>query len=697
MMLIFFFNGLAFGGLGLAAYLQLHQESDLPLGKHLKWLAAFGFMCALTNWIDMFLESGGTEAYLLPVLEILRMITQPLTGLLLLKYGWGILKEIPLPPWTIFIPGVLIVPLAYVITYAATTFVTPSPVAFPIDIWSRYLLYLPGSILAGIGFIRQWRMQRKNGVNDVANLMLGAGWAFLFEAFIVGLVVPATPYGPGSYYNYNRVIHNAFSAETASLSTFSGFASWLDYQYILEITGLPIQFWRMLSSFAVTFFIVRSLGVFEARRKMQLSSLQNERDRAQAAAFDVQVSARQAAEKWTEVLFSINRKIIELDSLDAILLFIISNARALLTSDFVGLALLDEERVNLELKCYSVEQETELVESKVEVRSPLILDAMKNGLSECTSGNIFAGPLAQIIYFLNKPANEVGIVCLELDGRPIGALWAARSGQIPYTDTDMIWLECMADQVVIAIQHSIMTSQVQSLSITEERSRMAREMHDGLAQILGYLNLQVQTLDALLKQGKQNEVVIELEQMRKAVKTANADVRENILSLRTTLANEKGLVSAIGEYLDEFGIQTGIETSFTNEAQNGLDISSIAEVQLVCILQEALANVRKHAHASRVSVAITKKRWQETEAVSVEIADNGVGISNHDAKYHYGLKTMQERACSAGGNLDIHSVVGAGTTITCVLPLLKQGKMKKDQALLSTTRNTSILENNKHK
>ena len=63
-MLIFFFNGLAFGGLGLAAFLQLRQGSDLPLGRHLKWLAAFGFSCGLTNWIDMFLTSGGTDEYI---------------------------------------------------------------------------------------------------------------------------------------------------------------------------------------------------------------------------------------------------------------------------------------------------------------------------------------------------------------------------------------------------------------------------------------------------------------------------------------------------------------------------------------------------------------------------------------------------------------------------------------------------------
>jgi signal transduction histidine kinase len=637
----------------------------------------------------MFLASGGTEEYL-NILTLLRMIAQPLTGLFLLKFGWGFLKEIPLPPWTIFIPGVLIVPLAYVITYATTTFITPSPVEIPIDIWSRYLLYLPGSILAGIGFMRNWRVQRDEGLTDVANLMLGAGVAFLVEAFIVGLVVPAAPYGPSSYYNYNRVIHNAFSAEAPSLSMFSGFTTWLDYQRVLEITGLPIQFWRMLSSFAVTFFVIRGLGVFEARRRMQLLSLQKERDRAQEAAFDVQVSARQTAERWTEVLFSINRKIIELDDVDEILLFIIEKARELLPSDFIGLALLSDDRSRLELKCVSTEETTQLVESPLVVHSPLILKTIKTSRSFLSPVDINPTALDKIVFFLAKPASGVGIVCLELDEHPIGALWAARSDNIPFSDTDLIWLECMADQVVIAIQNGLLTTQLQSLSITEERARIARDMHDGLAQILGYLNLQVQTLDALLKQGKQDELVIELEQMRKAVKVANADVRENILSLRTTLSNEKGLVSAMSEYLDEFGIQTGIETQFTNEVGNEMNLSSLSEVQLVCIFQEALANVRKHALTSRVSVLVTRKTQDKSEYVHLQVVDEGIGIMNHDSKHHFGLRTMTERASSVGGILEVHSEAGMGTTIECRLPCLEPGRMKKSQALFSSKRNISV-------
>ena len=162
---------------------------------------------------------------------------------------------------------------------------------------------------------------------------------------------------------------------------------------------------------------------------------------------------------------------------------------------------------------------------------------------------------------------------------------------------------------------------------------------------------------------------IELAQMRQAVRAAHADVRENILSLRTTLASEKGLVSAISEYLDEFGIQTGIETQFTNEAQRELDISSVAEIQLVCILQEALANVRKHAHARCVKVAFTAL----DKKIQIAIRDDGKGFEpsmlQEDQSSGFGLRFMRERADAIGSSLKVHSAPGEGTEILLTVPM----------------------------
>jgi signal transduction histidine kinase len=228
-----------------------------------------------------------------------------------------------------------------------------------------------------------------------------------------------------------------------------------------------------------------------------------------------------------------------------------------------------------------------------------------------------------------------------------------------------------------------MTSQLQSLSIIEERARIAREMHDGLAQFLGYLNIQAQTLKSLYEQDKHEIFQTELEYMREAIQTAHADVRENILSLRTTLASEKGLVSAMDEYLDEFSIQTGISTNFINELTGDLNLASIAEVQLVCILQEALTNVRKHALASNVTVLLNRIGDNEDEHILMKVIDNGIGFQLTDSNRRFGLETMRERAQSVKGTFSIHSTPGKGTSIECYLPCLERETIERPSWIFS--------------
>jgi len=682
--LLYFFYGLAFEGLGLAAYLQLRREGNFPLKKELPWLASFGFVGGAAGWVDMFLASGSIEEFT-NILGILRVILHLLTGLLLLRFGWGMLNNLnPLPAWSIFIPGILIVPIAFVITYAATTFITPSPIEIPIEIWTRYLLYLPGSLLAGIGFLRQWYSQRKLELYDVSKLMLGAGLAFLFEAVVMGLIVPAAPYGPASYYNYDRVIHNAFSGESLEVPEQYGLTVWLDYQNVLHTTGIPIEIWRMISAVIVTYFVVKALDVFEAIRKRQMQALQEERDRAQQGAFEAQILARQTAEKWTDALVTISRRIAELEHVDDIIIYIVDTVQHLLLTDFVGVAILNHEISSLELKCYSNGRKAKLVDdSSVIVTNSFVQNVMRSSnlyySKDGESADLFGG----LCFFTDEVARSVAIVPLKLEGTTIvGTLWIARFENDQFSESDVIWLESMADQVAIAIQHGLMTSQLQSLSIVQERGRIAREMHDGLAQVLGYLNLQTQTLGSLLNQGKVEKLQSELLQMRQAIQTAHADVRENILSLRTTLAQEKGLEAAVGEYLTEFGIQMGVKTTFSFQVDGDFNLSSVAEVQLVCILQEALTNVRKHAKAGQVDVTIGKETHTDGDYIHMQVIDDGVGFQMAGSKRNFGLQTMRERAESVGGSLVIRSDHGKGTQIECCLPCLQQERNQKQSVVI---------------
>ena len=682
MIFLNFFTGLAFFALGLEAIFQLNRGGEFPLRKHLPWLALYGITCGISSWIDVFL-AGITDPQAVLILGISRVIIQPIVGIVLLIFGWLILSHLtPLPSWAMIVPVVVIVPFAFVIVYASATFITPSPIEIPIEIWSRYLLYLPGSMMAGFGFIRQYQQQKKQGYSDVANLMLGAGVAFLIEAFVVGLVVPAAPYGPASYYNYDRGLINAFSGEGIISNQPYGLIPWLDYSSVLKTTGLPIEFWRMISTFAVTIFVMRSLEVFDKIQKREVKKLQEERDRAQKEAFEIQMNARQSAENWTNALVQINRRIVDLENVDTILLEITENAKALLHSDFIGLALFNEDRSCLNLRYYSNDQGAQSVDPGVMVTNPLILECVQNSSSYHSFENEPEESAAGICFYSEQPARSFAIVHLDLDNVPVGAMWLASYEVRPYSETDLIWLESLADQVVIAFQHGMMTAQLQSLSVIEERGRIARDMHDGVAQVLGYLNVQLQTLDALWRQDKKEAFERELIHMRQAIQSANADVRESILSMRTMLANDKGALAAMAEYIDEFGLQTGIEIHFSDQVQCEINLSSIAEVQLVCILQEALANVRKHAHANHVEVVLKKDLQPKGEFILLQVRDDGVGYEMHESRQSFGLKTMGERACSVNGDLQVHSAPNQGTTVLCTMPCLAPEKMMRTNRMV---------------
>jgi signal transduction histidine kinase len=233
----------------------------------------------------------------------------------------------------------------------------------------------------------------------------------------------------------------------------------------------------------------------------------------------------------------------------------------------------------------------------------------------------------------------------------------------------LIGLSHLANQAVIALEHVSMAGRLQSLAVMEERSRIAREMHDSLAQILGYLSLETQTLEALTRQHDEQAVIAELVQARATIRSAQADVRENILSLRTTLSGDAGFVTALTEYVEEFGIQTGIQTVV--QPADDVALSPLVEAQAVRIVQEALTNVRKHAKATHVHVSMqTAGRW-----LTINVVDDGIGLPEYPpSNHHFGLQTMHERAESVGGALCLNSPPGLGTVVKLRLPLANEGE-----------------------
>jgi signal transduction histidine kinase len=423
----------------------------------------------------------------------------------------------------------------------------------------------------------------------------------------------------------------------------------------------------MASGLALLLFVLRALNIFDTERRHQLEKLNKERTRAQMENLQNQLEARRTAENWTEALVNLSRRIANMDNVDNILLEIVSTARRLLDTDTAVLGLWDENNEHLLVKCYATLEGTFMGDDR-QVSTGLILDSIRSNGPSRFPEDFHVTSESWECPALEQKVSSTAVVPLRLEEQSFGGLWVARLVEHPFSPTDIMGLERLADQAVIAIEHALMTKRVQSLAIYEERARIAREMHDGVAQILGYLNMEMQTLEALLESGNGETALGEIRKAKRSIKLAHDDVRENILSLRTTLSDEIGLIPALDEYVSEFSIQTGIDAHLVCDLDNLPHLSPVAEAQLVRIVQEALANVRKHAQANRVQVNLTC----HDHSLCATITDDGIGFTSTPTRGHFGLATMRERAREANGGLTITSKENQGTQVKLWLPLMQQ-------------------------
>jgi len=207
--------------------------------------------------------------------------------------------------------------------------------------------------------------------------------------------------------------------------------------------------------------------------------------------------------------------------------------------------------------------------------------------------------------------------------------------------------------------------QVRRLAILEERDRLARELHDSLGQVLGFVNLKAKVAEDLISRGRGGEAGEELSQMRAAVQSAYEDVRQAILSLRTAPQGQ-GLLASLRDYVGKMREQTGLDVRL--ETTDGIHLPPAVEAQVIRIVQEALTNVRKHAQARTVTVRFAR----EGAGAVVTITDDGRGFDlaqvESAAGMRFGLLTMRERAESIGGTLVVDTGPGRGTTVQLRIP-----------------------------
>jgi signal transduction histidine kinase len=224
----------------------------------------------------------------------------------------------------------------------------------------------------------------------------------------------------------------------------------------------------------------------------------------------------------------------------------------------------------------------------------------------------------------------------------------------------------------IAIQNARVYEQTQQLAVLEERERIARELHDSLAQALGYIGLRAGLAMDRLESDDLPGLRSEIELVEKTAEEAYTDARASILDLRNG-SPKRGLIPTLTEYLKRFSLETGIKAEIRLPEGDPPHFASAAEIQLIRVIQEALTNVRKHAGATRAVVRFGRDGSGST-IVSVEDDGRGFEPARVDrAGAHFGLQTMRERTESVGGKLEIDAAPGRGTRVIAVFPLAVRG------------------------
>jgi PAS domain S-box-containing protein len=211
--------------------------------------------------------------------------------------------------------------------------------------------------------------------------------------------------------------------------------------------------------------------------------------------------------------------------------------------------------------------------------------------------------------------------------------------------------------------------QQRDLATLHERDRLARELHDELAQDLALINLQAQLVNGLLEAGQEEQAQAQLQVLARAAREAHVDVRGEIGNLSHRVDPVEGFLGSLRHFAEAFQESCGTEIDLTLPGDLlAISFAPAAEVQLLRIVQEAFANIRKHAMAKHVQVSLTK----EPGCMLLRIEDDGVGFDPDKlpaSPEAFGLGIMYQRAAEVGGRVVVKSAPGKGTQVIIQVPV----------------------------
>lgn len=379
---------------------------------------------------------------------------------------------------------------------------------------------------------------------------------------------------------------------------------------------------------------------------------------------------RQRAEQL-RTINEISRKISSIMNLDELLPYVANLLRETLDYHNVNIFLFEQSSGQLILKeiCLSGYKGVIPLEVPLEIGDEGVVAWVAHTGEPLLVNDVSKEPKYWFIEELSAIKSELAVP-VRIGDKNLGVLDIESNELDAFSEADLFTAQTLADQLAIAIENARLYQATGQIAVMEERNRMAREIHDTLAQGFTGIILQLEAAEQALESDL-NQVQQHLNKARSLARGSLNEARRSVWNLRSAALEQLSLAEALRQEVFVFAQNNDIKTRF-DVSEKVRELPPEVDTAILRICQEALTNIKKHANASEVKVDLT---FEDSE-VTLNIRDNGVGLqsdgSNEDEKMHrgFGLISMRERARNVGGTLELQSEPGKGTQIKVTIPVM---------------------------
>jgi signal transduction histidine kinase len=269
-------------------------------------------------------------------------------------------------------------------------------------------------------------------------------------------------------------------------------------------------------------------------------------------------------------------------------------------------------------------------------------------------------------YFMPKGTKKFLAVPILAGGNVKGMITVSHAERLPYRTEEIELTQALGHQVMLAIRLTELGERSRQAAVLAERNRMARDVHDTLAQGFTGVIVQLEAAEYAISEGDRKDADSHLHRARELARKSLSEARTSVRALRPHALEQDDFWPALKRIIKNTTVGTTLRTTFETQGKAPV-LPPAWQENLLRIGQEALTNALKYAHAKHFRTRLIRN----AKEVRLELSDDGDGFQVKDRHDGFGLTGMRERAEEMGGKLKLVSSPGRGTTITATLSLNK--------------------------